>query len=465
MTEDIRHKFNRLTFYTLLFTFLGISMTFIIFSSVASPTVTCPLGQAVSQIGTASDKCITTTDQISFDSSAVGNSSAFSPTQIATLSNAIQGEMIVAVLASQSLVGGVSVTDSLSDVFTPALTVRSSPDANLEIWTGFAGGTMPISVTATWNQTNPTLLMVASYKNAVGIGNKNFSQGAGITTSSFNITTTKNGSWIMGGAAVFPAVVVTRCQAITPGTGLVQRTNSCTGIGGAVQMWGDIEDNATVLRNQFIFTYSSSWVSTAGPPDAVLGAVELLPKDQEAQNPNFNNFCTTTNGLCITTQYALNLAPKNTAANALNQVLTLNQVYCTGITTVGLVLSGAHSVEMWGSYGAVSLNQTGAKLLIQFKIGVTAPSTTFASGVCAAGGQVEGTASIYFAISGSLSATNAFSTAVNGFCSNTGSPCNTAQTVYGWFEITPQNFVGHISFDQVVNQAYSTASIGMLEIK
>lgn len=55
--EDIRHKFNRLTFYTILFTFLGVTMTFIIFSSVAQVTLTCPTGQFVNQIGTTSDSC------------------------------------------------------------------------------------------------------------------------------------------------------------------------------------------------------------------------------------------------------------------------------------------------------------------------------------------------------------------------------------------------------------------------
>lgn len=57
MSEEIRHRFNRLTFYTLLFTFLGVSMTFIIFSSVGQATITCPTGQSVTQIGTSSDKC------------------------------------------------------------------------------------------------------------------------------------------------------------------------------------------------------------------------------------------------------------------------------------------------------------------------------------------------------------------------------------------------------------------------
>lgn len=57
MSEELRHKFNRLGFYTILFTFLSVSMTFIIFTSVAQPTRTCPTGQFVNIIGTASDSC------------------------------------------------------------------------------------------------------------------------------------------------------------------------------------------------------------------------------------------------------------------------------------------------------------------------------------------------------------------------------------------------------------------------
>lgn len=81
MSEELRHKFNRLTFYTLLFTFLGVSMTFIIFSTVAVPTVSCTPGQYVQIIGTANDTCAA-----DFQTMRMGASSCVITTGTATCS-------------------------------------------------------------------------------------------------------------------------------------------------------------------------------------------------------------------------------------------------------------------------------------------------------------------------------------------------------------------------------------------
>lgn len=77
MSEELRHRFNRLTFYTLLLAFLSVSMTFIIFSSVAQSTLSCPPGQFVNFIGTSSDSCATPAVQLgqwtSFPNPNAGN--------------------------------------------------------------------------------------------------------------------------------------------------------------------------------------------------------------------------------------------------------------------------------------------------------------------------------------------------------------------------------------------------------
>jgi hypothetical protein len=399
--------------------------------------------------------------QVQFDQVVYGNSSSSQAVLTSTVWTATLNETLV--LIADSNIGGVitSITDTGSDSFTRQIRISQNcpPCQNYEIWTAKTNaltGTVS-AVTVTWNATTNNVFVMASYLNVFKIGNVTTTQGTA-TSGSLSIMPIYSGSKIVGGTGLSPTINV--CNTLVPGTFLTQRRDSCSRAIVLSEVEVDVADNMTVLRNSQAFTYSESWPGQ-GSAGFQMGAIELLGFDQEPAFPNFNNFCTTTNGLCVTTQYKMNAVALATGVNQLNKGLALNTAYCTGITTAALTTTTG-SIEMWGNYGGVALNNTGAKLLIQFYVSTGAPSSTFGAGLCSSTGQaVKGTADLYFPVSGALSSANSFSVAVNGYCSTCG-----AGTWYGWFEITPQNFaIGSLGFDQVTNQPYSIGSINMMEIK
>jgi hypothetical protein len=358
-----------------------------------------------------------------------------------------------------------TVTDTAGDVYSRILYKPENSCGGiclaLSIWvTEFSGVTMPSIKVVMGDASHDTSIIVSIYKNVASIGNVTAAQFDSATSASLPITTTQSGSWVS--LDVNQNEATGECLDIVPGTGLIKRAEACAN-GETNQAW---MDNATALPNNTIFNASASWNNQTSTN--ILGAVELVAVDKEPKNPNFNNFCTTTNGLCVTSQYKINAVQKVSGSNALTQSLAVNTAYCTGITTAAITTSAANNVEGWGNYGGDNLNLTSMILLIQFYVSANAPSTSFGVGLCATGGTVIGTSTIYYPFSGSLSQANTLSASINGFCTNGSTPCNSATTIYGWFEIIPEDFpslVGHVSYSQVTNQAYCMAKISLLEIK
>jgi hypothetical protein len=365
----------------------------------------------------------------------------------------------------------VSMTDSASDTFIRRFheTTNCFPCTVYDIWTGVYLGVTGIPNTVTIQYSNisadsQNLFFVSTYLNVAGFGNTTGTQGSS-NQGSFQITTEKSGSWIVGGAMMAGQAGNSTCPNETPGPGLIQRISGCgiqefPGIG----INGDMEDNATALPNNTIFTYSEKWSNNNGAGVGFqMAAIELIATDKEPANPNFNNFCTTTNGLCVTSQYKLNYVRQTVLINSGTVSLASATAYCTGVTvSTGLVTTGG-IIQVWTNYGGFDRNVTGATMLIQVYLTTVAPSTAFGVGLCSASGNTEiSTGTIYFATSGTITAANAYSLGTNGYCT----VC-TANTWYAFVEITPLNLgtAGHLQFNQVNANANTMDNIAMLEIK
>lgn len=396
-------------------------------------------------------------DQIKFDRSLVTNSTNISLSTLTSSMFTISSNETI-IVTTQSSLGNANVTsviDTLSTVFTFAIREGTASNGFLEVWGGRYLGSVSAtdSVTVTWNTPDTVMFVSTLYKNVLGIGNVNGTASSPVVSSlSTMLTTGTSGSWIFGTAGA--TVGTAACQNLQSGAAFVQRISTCTGGGGIMDMM-TVADNATVLPTfqKLIYLVSASTMVPIG-----MAEVELLAVDREPNNPNFNNFCTTTNGLCVTTQYSLNQVVAATDPNALNKVLPVGTAFCTGITTAALTAS--NRIFAWGDYAADDLNTTGAKLLIQLYISSAVPTTAFASGLCATGGAVIATGTISFGtVFGALSATNTFTTALNGF------KAGVAGTWYGWFEVTAQNFVGSLNMDQITTQVYGISSLQMQEQK
>lgn len=407
-------------------------------------------------------------DQIIFDQSVFGNTTLPASSMTSTSWTATLNETLVVIADSNA--GGVitSITDTGADTFTRQMLLSQNPvpSQNFEIWTAktkASTGTVS-TITVTWNFTTNNAFVMSSYLNVAGIGNSTSKQSpTAVQSMSLNFMPAFSGSKIVGGTALSPSGVLT-CNTIVAGTFLTQRKDTCSKNVITPEVEVDVEDNMTVLRNTQPFTYSASWPGQGvGGAAFQTGVVELIGFDKEPSFPNFANFCTTSNGLCVTTQYFMNWVNRGTGANALNQVLAPGTTYCTGITTAALTTgSNPKGLEVWGSYGGVSLNTTGLKVNVGIIFTTTAPQTTFGTGASCVAVVGSTISAINFDTSGALSAANAYTSSLT--VASTFIPV--ASTVYyAFIIITPYGFTGHANFDQVVNQIYSTGTIQMLEIK
>lgn len=465
---DLSKRKNRLTLYGLVLLEV-VAISFIIPSS--SSTGEVPLTNSCT---VSSGLC----GPIQFEQTAIANSTISSNLLNSTTITPFHNDIIV--VASVSLFGDtiVSMTDTSGSIFTKNLEVtgNGSPAFRYSIWTGFYSG-----ISSTSNQviiqysnnsaTSQDMALIATYRNVASVGNRAGTVNGTTVASplSFQITTSSSGSWIVGGIANGGVAGSQTCSQIAPvpGTGLIQRVFGCSiqeSPGKGIS--GDLEDNATALRNNVLFTYSESWPVAS---TSLGGAIELIAIDKEPLMPNFNNFCTTTNGLCVTTQYTINYAKLSTAPNSGTVALATGTAYCTGVTTVALTSRLGKPIQAFSNYGGFNRNVTnvvsplGPALLVQTYITTAAPSTVFGVGLCSASGNSEvSTGTCLFLGSGGITASTSCSLGMNGAIAT-----STIGTIYyGFIEITPLNLgvgIGHIQFNQAPGNANAMANIALQE--
>jgi hypothetical protein len=453
--ENDRHRFNRLQFYTIVFAFLSVAMTFIIFSSIGQANIICPVGQAVGSIGSTNDTCVVplaNTGPIVFVQRIFKNdTNGISVASLTTNSwTPLQNETLVVVTSESTAFAKSqvsSVTDLRGDVFTLRLRQEFVPGTgDLELWTGTEPATVtPNSVTVNWNESlNPHLVQIVRYQNIAGFGTAitRATSTQGQFNGTLSITTTQSGSWVFGTTSVLSLTinpVLSPCPGtiISSGTGFVRRADDCSTPFITDGAETEVADNSTTLRNGIVVSYSplinnnTPWVESI--------AVEMFAVDQEPSHQVVDTsiLCHTTGDTCH-----INSADRISGINTL-QVLLPNTAYCTGITTGPLVTTSTQLLRTVATYAALSTNITGAKLLIQVYVSTSVPSTSFGAGLCAAG-SVSAPGTIWFQTSGANAQYN-----VNYYATTMyGSISEVPGTYYAFIEITPQNFAGHLSMAQ-----------------
>lgn len=372
-----------------------------------------------------------------------------------TITNQINDTIIVTTGGDTGNI--TTVTDTFGDVYARKIQLFIAPNpfgTSFEVWTTKTslGGFNTIHLTT------DNLIIVAAevgiYQNVGAIGN--FTGTTGNGSPSLTMLTAKSGSWITGqilsNGATCPATVSASAQ-------FIDRGQICTTNLGVL----DLQDNATVVRNNLLMTFAPGSPGTA----FAVSMIELVAVDQAPQNPAFNNFCTSTNGLCVTSQYSLNYAKVSTIPNSGTVALASGTAYCTGITTVGLTSKAGKPIQVEANYGGFNRNVTaiigGPDIFMQIYVTTTAPSTTFAAGLCSASGNTEvATGMCTFSTSGGITASNACSIGMNG--AQSGSTIGTVY--YGFIEVTPLNLgpgVGHLQYNQVPLNANAICSLSMFE--
>jgi len=337
-----------------------------------------------------------------------------------------------------------SVTDLHGDVFTKQIRIALpagsvEPGSDLELWSTVDSSVISLnSVTVNWNESvNAHLLQVERYQNVASFG----VQASQESTSNLNvtmaltITTTVSGSWVFGSATTLSIPVdpvSTPCPGLILNSPLfVLRNDGCSTPGVTDGTETQVADNATTLRNALPILYSPKFA--AAQPFALDLEIEMIPIDVEPlqQTIDTSTLCAKTGDTCH-----VNGASRASGINT-NQNLLLNTVYCTGITTSALTTTSTSLVFGESSYAAQSRNVTGAILLVELKLGTSAPSTSFGSGVCTASGTIVilSLGKIFLATSGLTNTAyglNEYATAI------VGSVSRVAATYYGWIEITWQ---------------------------
>lgn len=414
-------------------------------------------------------------DQIKFHTAVSGNGTSTATTKSWS---AIANETMVvsATIGLSTLPPNISVssvTDLLGDTFTRRIQqfgVANSLDANaIEIWTGTVKASLTNAVTVTWNVSsivNAYTAQVATYTGVGGVGNTNSTTSAsGISVfTPLTLINRASGSWVIGASNVVnPSCPPSK---ISSGPGFIQRIETCDILLGSGANEAEISDNATALRNLLKTIYSPVNSGTGSQTDQAI--MELMPVDAEPLTPDFNTFCSPLQGSSVN---CLNFAGKTSGANVAANIV-VGTTYCTGITTVALVMGGAHNLQALAQYAGQSRNDTGAIILIEVIISTTAPPTTFGSCSTPVASTVFGVGKIFFATSGATLTQfglNEYATAVNSICVTPTPPCNTASTVYASIDILPQS-VGAGNLGSTIQYAQwgsglQSSSLSMIEIK
>lgn len=449
---DLRKRKNRLTLYGLVLLEV-VAISFIIPSSSSTGEVP-PNACAITFCG-----------QIKYITSVSGNNSGLGVVTTSVYSAlANQSMVVVGAVGASTIVHTMisNITDSLGDTFTRSVIQQFAPGSldgnNIEIWFGQTRVSGFNSITAKWNFTDglgTQILQANIYNGVSGTGAINSTSTLG-AASSLTLKTAKSGSWIFG-AVNF---VLPLCPPPVIGTSpsFIRRIDTCQGLNAVSVNEAESSDNATSLRNTFKLTYSPTGTSTQND----YAVVELVANDAEPLNPDFANLCTVTPTNC---PLHLNSVSLNSNPNALGKALALNTAYCTGINTKPLTTTTG-TIFLWSAYSADDLNTTSAKIFIQLYVSTNVPSNTFGVGLCATGGNIVATGTIQFPLTGALSLTNTFSTALNGVDTISGT-APAANTYYGWMEVTAQGFVsGSLGMDQLCsNVSFGLCSLQMQEMK
>lgn len=375
-----------------------------------------------------------------------------------------QSIVIVAAVGLSTVVHTMvsNITDTLGDSFSRRLIQQYAPGSldgnNIEIWFGQTRSTGTDALTAKWNFTDglgTQILQANIYNGVTGTGAANSTSTLG-AQASLTIQLQKSGSWVFGAMNIVNPLCPP--PVITTSPGFVRRIDTCQTIGGITVNEAESSDNATSLRNTFKLTYTPGGTGTQ--QDYAL--IELVPSDLEPLTPDFSNLCTVTPTNC---PLHLNTVSLNSNPNALGKALALNTAYCTGINTKALTTTTG-TIFVWSAYSADDLNTTSAKIFLQLYVSTNVPSNTFGVGLCATGGSIVATGTIQFPLTGALSLTNTFSTALNGVDTISGT-APAAATYYGWLEVTAQGFAaGSLGMDQLCsNVSFGLCSLQMQEMK
>jgi hypothetical protein len=401
-----------------------------------------PLGIGQSGVGATAFS-----DQIQFVTSVNMHTAGDVTGVSVTLQNQLNDTLVV---TTGSDTGNITtISDTFNDTFIQRVHVCIAPNPcnSLEVWTTRTAGAGANIISLTTDALVIVATVVGVYRNVNAIGNATATTGAG--QPSLTMLTAKSGSWVTG--EILTSSIA--CPAtVTASTQFLDRNQVCTANLGVL----DLEDNATVVRNNLLMTFAPTNPATS----FAVSMVELVAVDQSPQNPAFSTFCSTTNGLCVTSQYKLNVAGVSTRPTG-NTALAPSTAYCTGITSTGLTTTNNDNVEGWATFGGNDRNITVATMLVQLFITTTAPSTVFGVGQCSASQTIIGSMTINAFPTQGTGAPNAYGGAINGYTALG----LASGTWYAYIEITPYNFAGHMLWLDSPAQAYEFASVTIMEIK
>lgn len=380
---------------------------------------------------------------ISFIGVAMMNQTALAQCCITTpVWTPIQNEtlMVVASTSGSFAASQVSsVTDTHGDVFTKIIRVALppggvEPGSDLEVWSGTDGSTfVPNAVTVNWNESsNAHLVQVVRYQDVASFGVTASRIGPPLLDTTISVTASKSGSWLFGTITVLaiPAdPVSTPCpgDVVSDSLRFITRNEACSvpGSTDGTETW--VSDNATAVRNGITVPYAPN-ISAGNAVFFLDAEIEMIPVDVEPQSDT-NIYCQTTGDSCHN-----NAVTKTSGINTL-QTLLLGTTYCTGITTTALTTTKTAILFGSSTYSGQSRNVTGAIMLVTFKVGTNAPTTSFGSGVCASGGLIFATTKIMYQTSGLT--TTAYG--LNEYAQTIlGSFSQNAGTYYAWDEIAWQ---------------------------
>lgn len=379
---------------------------------------------------------------ISFDGvKGVGNAQTSSNSISLTVTVPTKGDIMI--VSEASTLPTKAISDTQNNVFTTILNV-SIPNV---LQSAFAAFTFPklvssdtITVTTNTTQVDETINIIF-YKNVFGIGAITSTSNV-LSGASISLSTIKSGSWIVGMTNI---PTLNNLPIIVSSTGFVQRIDTVPPSNAGPEL--DNEDTNSSFLDRQTVTFSPTWNNGQV---AILFEFEIIALFNTPTGPSN---CITSGDSCH-----VNTALKTSGANALNQALHGNTIYCTGITTSGLIVSAsALNVILLGQWSGLDRNQTTQSVLVTLKIGTTAPSTVFGSGVCSSSNSGGATSVVanFAAINQAASPAFQFSTTLPS-----------AGTYFGWIEIKPTTT--NVSMDSYGTNGGANAlgsSITLLQLK